>query len=117
LGPGLSTRLLQLSETVKAPELVPSGFIAELIPGDILSTVIAKLEEKLPTLSQSSIEANKAQIRDAETRKKLHAVNDGELAVLATRYGHPDAVEAIRRFKAEQEAKKKKKAGERQAKL
>jgi hypothetical protein len=109
-------RLLQLSETVNAPELVPSGFIAELIPGDILRAVIAKLEDKLPTLSQASFQANKAQLRDAETRRKLHEVADGEFAALANLFDHPHAVGAIRRFKEEQEAKKKK-AGGRQAKL
>jgi enoyl-CoA hydratase/carnithine racemase len=109
LGPGLTARLLHLSDTVRAAELVPSGFIADLIPGpDILKSVVELLEKKLPRLAQLSIQANKGLVRNAETRKELHAANERELAVLEERYVHEDSLSALRRFKADQEAKKNK---------
>ncbi|TXT12796.1 hypothetical protein VHUM_01197 [Vanrija humicola] len=108
-GPSMTTRLLQLSQTITAKELEYTGLFREILPKDgIQEAVVEKVAQQLEGLSPASIRISKALIRSPEVRAQLHAVNAKEMAVINKTLASDEHKEYLQKFFDAQKAKSKK---------
>lgn len=110
LGPTLTTRLLYLSEIIPAKELVPSGFVSEIIPSDnFYQTVLERITKYVHSITPNSLAVSKALVRDKNERARLREVNRVELEQVKKQMMSDDFKEGIMRFAAKYAEKKRQK--------
>ncbi|KAE8231471.1 hypothetical protein CF326_g3514 [Tilletia indica] len=128
LGPTLTARLLYYSEDIKAEELLPSGFVSEVVPPSqadsrtLHSYVLSRLADRLgvpadPTqalkpggytkLSYASIMRSKALRRDQLARAELHRLNEKEMDSVAHIMASEEFPLGVLRFANRQAEKKR----------
>ncbi|KAL9937084.1 hypothetical protein V8E36_004319 [Tilletia maclaganii] len=128
LGPALAARLLYYSEEVKAEELLPSGFVAEVVPPSqadartLHSYALTRLADRLgippnradalqpggyTKLSFASIVRSKALRRDQVSRAELHRLNEKEMESVAQIMSSAEFPLGVRRFALRQAEKKR----------
>lgn len=108
-GPSMTTRLLQLSQTIPVKELEYTGLFREILPKEgIQEAVVDKVAEQIDGLAPSSFVASKSLIRSPELRAHLHAVNAKEMAALNVTLGSEEHKVALQKFFDAQKAKSKK---------
>ncbi|KAK0533388.1 Enoyl-CoA delta isomerase 2, mitochondrial [Tilletia horrida] len=128
LGPSLTARLLYYSDEVKAEELLPSGFVSEVVPPSqadartLPSYVLSRLADRLgvprdPTdalkpggytkLSYASILRSKALRRDQLARAELHKLNRKEMEQVAQIMASEEFPMGVLRFATRQAEKKR----------
>lgn len=118
LGPALTARLLYLSEEIKAPELVPSGFLTAILPTpDFKNRVLSHADDIATRLSITSIITSKSLVRNKEECKKLRDISAKELDVLFKLQAGPDFQESIRKYQERQRIRREQRALEKSSKL
>ncbi|CAD6887607.1 unnamed protein product [Tilletia laevis] len=128
LGPTLTARLLYWSDEVKSEELLPSGFVSEVVPPSkadprtLHTYALSRLADRLgvpanPTdalkpggytkLSYASILRSKALRRDQLARAELHRLNEKEMESVTQIMASEEFPLGVLRFANRQAEKKK----------
>ncbi|WOO84206.1 Enoyl-CoA delta isomerase 2, mitochondrial [Vanrija pseudolonga] len=108
-GPSMTTRLLQLSQTISPKELEYTGLFREILPKEgIQEAVVEKVAQQIEGLSRQSFAVSKSLLRSPEVRAHLHSVNDREISVISKTMETDEHKEYLQKFFDAQKAKSKK---------